>query len=195
MVSGVTARDVVLARGGDQGALHRLLMACYGGLRGAVARVIPDRLRGEVSEEDLVQEAVAEIVRSLPTLKSDDPRAFVKWARRIAKRRAVNEVRGRLAKKRGGDEGWVNGELASGLLPMFSKSHKSPRSAMAHAEALANLKLTLASLESEQRMVLHLRFAEQLPYEEIGKRVEKSGPAAQMVVFRALRRLRALMGE
>ncbi len=198
MLVGTTTEDVAEARSGDRAALERLLMACFGALRGAVSRVIPDRMRGEVSEEDLVQEAVAEIVRSLPTLTSDDPRAFMKWARKIAKRRAINQIRQRLTAKRGGGAGavqWVDGELLSGLLPMLTRSQRSPRSAMAHAEDLENLRLTLAELESEHRMVLHLRFAEQMPFEEIGKRVEKSGPAVQMIVFRALRRLRGMMPE
>lgn len=200
MIPEPTERDVSLARRGDRQALQRLLLAHYDRVRLTVQSVLPAKLQGEISEEDLIQEAFTEAVRSIPTLTSDDPRAFRKWLCRIAKRRAINQVRTRLARKRGGAHthepihaGESAGDLASGLEPLLTRSHRSPRSALAHAEQLEHLRLVLGSLESEQREVLHLRFNDQMPYEQIGLRLNKSKEAAQMVCFRALRILRSML--
>jgi RNA polymerase sigma-70 factor (ECF subfamily) len=190
----VTPEEIAAARRGDRQAMHRAVMTVYGLIRFSVARVIPDRLRSELSEDDLTQEAIAEIVRSFPTLASDDPRAFRKWCGRIAKRRASNQIRQRLARKRGAGQ-MLDAEIASGLLPVLTRSHRSPRSAVAHAESLENLKELLMTLESDQREILHLRYNEQVPFEEIGRRFGKTGPAIQMLVFRALRRLREMMPD
>lgn len=200
MVPEPTAQDIAKARAGDRTALQGLLLAHFDRVRLTVQSVLPAKLKPEIAEDDLIQEAFAEAVRSLPTLSSDDPRAFRKWLNKIAKRRAINQVRTRLARKRGGahnheplspaDSG---GDLASGLVPLLGRSHRSPRSALAHAEQLQNLRLVLGSLESEQREVLHLRFNEQMPYEQIAARLNKSKEAAQMVCFRALKMLKSML--
>lgn len=202
MVPEPTERDVSLARRGDRQALQRLLLAHYDRVRLTVQSVLPPKLKPEIAEDDLIQEAFAEAVRSLPTLSSDDPRAFRKWLNKIAKRRAINQVRTRLARKRGGAHpheplypGESGGDLASGLVPLLGRSHRSPRSALAHAEQLEHLQLLLGSLESKQREVLYLRFSDQMPYEQIAVRLNTSKEAAQMVCFRALRILKSMLPQ
>ncbi|MFN4244360.1 MAG: RNA polymerase sigma factor [Tepidisphaerales bacterium] len=194
------AVDVSLARQGDRAALERLLVLFFASVRATVQAVLPARLRGELSEDDLAQEACIEAIRSISTLASDDPRAFRAWLLRIARRRAINQVRLRLTRKRGGEHVHhplaahaSHGDLVSGLLPLLTRSTRSPRSAMAHAEMLQQLRTAVNSLESQQRELLKLRFTDQLPYDEIARKLNKSPEAARMMAFRTLRMLRSLL--
>lgn len=200
MVADPLSIDVSLARQGDRAALQRLLVLSFPSLRSTVQAVLPARLRGELSEDDLIQEACVEAIRSIPTLTSDDPRAFRVWLLRIARRRAINQVRLRLTRKRGGDHLHhplaahdPHGDLVSGLLPLLTRGTRSPRSAMAHAETLQQLRTAVESLENQQRELLKLRFTDQLPYDEIARILDKTPEAARMMAFRTLRMLRSLL--
>ena len=57
------------------------------------------------------------------------------------------------------------------------------------------LAAALAELPSDYQEVIVLRNLERLPFDEVGRRMDRSRPAAQMLWMRAMKKLRETMGE
>jgi RNA polymerase sigma-70 factor (ECF subfamily) len=65
---------------------------------------------------------------------------------------------------------------------------------MAHEQALA-LQKALERLPEDYRQVIALRHQEQLTFDEIGQRLQRTGNAARLLWLRAIERLQAELGE
>lgn len=158
----VWKRDMEAALGGfltDEGrvkaattAFERLveerLDACY--------RLAAVLLGDRAEAEDATHEAMLRAQRSWPRLR--DPEAAAAWLDRIV----VNECRDRLRRRR----------VASGLFAVAAPGEPAvpAQSATPPIDELDALRLALATLSAEQRIVVALRYFADLPLEAIANR-------------------------
>jgi RNA polymerase sigma-70 factor (ECF subfamily) len=180
------------ARAGSREALGRVLFAARRYLLGIARQELDPDLRAKNCPSDLVQETFVEAQRDFGQFQGDTEAELLAWLRQLLlhrvgklrrryrdthKRRLVREV------ALGGDsssEGPAGGLAANVLSPSGQ--------AMEHEQDQA-LQAALGRLPDDYRRVITLRYQEQLPFEEIGRLLQRSPDAARKLWARAVERL------
>jgi RNA polymerase sigma-70 factor (ECF subfamily) len=196
-VSNQQIRDVIQrAQEGDAQCLGELLALYRGYLTGiAVARLDP-RLRARCNPSDIVQETMLEAFRDFPQFRGGLEREFLAWIRQILANNLSRAVQTHLlANKRD-----VRRELNIGQVSNGSRTEKqenwiagkdiSPSSILQQREQWGNVLDKVEKLPPHYRDVLVWRHVDELPFEEIAKRIGKSSGAVRMIWLRALESLR-----
>jgi RNA polymerase sigma-70 factor (ECF subfamily) len=186
---------------GDSDALEALLLRHFDRLVADVSRRLPEDLRGLVSAEDVVQDAMIVAFQRIGGFESRDPGGFFAWLARIAENRLMDAAKALRAAKRGGGRAPLaeavrgpDDEIIS-LLELLPNQARSPsRSAAAH-EAVAALQVALELLEPDYRDVLRLRYIEMQTVGACAVRMQRSEGAVHMLLSRALAALRARLGD
>lgn len=167
--------DLALAQGGDRPAFGRLVTACHG-----AALALAGRITGNPDDaEDAVQEALLKTWHSLADLR--DGRGFRAWFLRIVYNQCLDARRRRETRAR--YERAVPARSAEGALERA-----------AAAELMARVAAAIEQLPPRQAAALHLRVTEQMPYEELAGVLGLTPQSARVIVTRARRRLRELLG-
>ena len=191
---------------GDADALQALLRQYHGPLHRLVEKALDDGLRRRVDVEDVLQEAYVAAFRSLEHARFDGPAQFYGWLEQVVRnelRQAARHARQRkrdVAREAGsgaarGSPGRGFADTCTDLLNRLSASGTSPSSAFSRQEAVGAVLAGLARLSDDQRSVVRLRFLEDVPVAEIGRRLGKSEPAIHMLCHRGLKALREKMSE
>jgi RNA polymerase sigma-70 factor (ECF subfamily) len=139
---------VVRCQAGDRVAFEELVELCQPRLRYFLARMIGD----DHAADDLLQEVWFDVYRGVARLA--DPAAFAAWLYRIARHRALGELR----KRR---------QPLSSLDGIDLAEEEEPDDFT--AEDAERVHAGLGRLAPEQREVLLLRFVEGMTYEEIAR--------------------------
>jgi len=132
--------------------------------------------------EDLVQEVFLSVVRERG--RYDTARPFLPWLYTLAHNRMVSEARRRDAEQRALD----------GLEARQQAGAPRTEEATEHSEAWAQTQRALAALPDDDREVLCLARFEGLDYAQIGSLMGISAGTARVRAFRALQKLRQLLG-
>jgi len=167
------------------------LHEAYNQVRRSVSSSMPSRLRRQLDPEDVVQDAYAEAFRNNET--DVDETKGVAWLCVAAKRRMIDRFRSATAQKRtvqGGEVTYPENMDIAAAFPI-----RTPSSFVASNEEKELLKIALAQLSERQRIAIIARFFDDLPFAEVAQQLDVSIEAAQMLVTRAIRRLRALLGN
>jgi RNA polymerase sigma-70 factor (ECF subfamily) len=168
--------DLSLSRRGDRAAFGRVVTAHHG-----AALALATRLMGSTEDaEDAVQDALIKTWRALPGLKDD--RGFTSWYLRIVYRQCLDARRRRQARARAEDV-----EPAPAAPSTVERASER--------EALARVRRAMEQLPPRQQAALHLRVTEQMPYAELSSVLGLTERSARVIVSRARRRLRELVGE
>jgi RNA polymerase sigma-70 factor (ECF subfamily) len=186
------------ARSGSAQSLGRLLQLYANYLRLLTTAQLEQRLRGRVSPSDVVQETFFEAHRDFTQFRGTTTAQFTAWLRRILVNNLYRVVEQHiLAEKRD-----VRRELSlEGIATALEQSTarleavlpdpgRSPCGDLQHQELEVILADEIASLPADYREVIVLRHIQMLPFEEIGKRMDRSAGAARMLWLRAIRQLR-----
>lgn len=188
---------------GDDPAAEGRLWACY---REPLRRVIGCRLdRGlgrRVDASDVVQEVMLKASGRLAGYLKDPSMPFHLWLRQIARDRMIDEHRRhRVAARRSLDRerslaapefaDRSGFDLAAGL----RDPGLTPAAASLRRELERRFRATLDELDEDDREILLLRHFEGLSNGEAALSLGLTEPAAGMRHLRALRRLRARLGE
>jgi RNA polymerase sigma-70 factor (ECF subfamily) len=187
------------AADGDTGARHALLARHRGRLRQMVAVRLDRRLAARVDPSDVVQEALADAARKLAAYLRERPLPFYPWLRRLAWERLVKLHRrhitaGRRSVTREG--GWaLPDESAVALVRQLLAPSSTPSRQLLRAEMHARVRSALEQLGERDREVLVLRYLEQLSTPEVAGVLGITEGAVKVRHFRALERLRALLGD
>ena len=194
---GEAAQWLALAQAGSPEALGQVLETFRAYLLLIAARELDPELRAKGGASDLVQETFLEAQRDFSRFdgtKVEELRAwlrqllvnnvanFTRHYRKVAKRDVAREV----ALEAGGS----SHERGAGL----EANSLSPSGyALAHeqAEAVARAR---DRLPPDYRQVLALRHEEQLSFEEIGQRMQRTANAARMLWLRAVEQLQNELG-
>jgi RNA polymerase sigma-70 factor (ECF subfamily) len=201
-MSAESDHDVLLrnAVAGDGDALESLLLSQLDRLTADIARRLPDDVRGSLSAEDVVQEALIVAYQRISGFEPRSPGGFYAWLVQIAENRLMDAAKALRAAKRGG--GWTpiretqsaDAELTP-LIELLSGHSQTPSRAFAQDEAQASVRSALESLDPDYRDVLRMRYIEMLPIAACALRLQRSEGAVHMLLSRALQALRGRMGD
>jgi RNA polymerase sigma-70 factor, ECF subfamily len=180
------------ARAGSREALGKLLEAARQYLHTIAQQELDVDLRAKNSPSDVVQETFVEVQRSFGHFQGDTEAELLAWMRQLLLHR-VGKLRRRYRdtqKRRLAREIALGGDGSSdGPAGGVAANTPSPSGqAMEHEQDQA-LREALERLPEDYRRVITLRYEEQLPFEEIGRLLQRSPEAARKLWARAVERL------
>ena len=183
MAASDDASLVARARRGDRGAFGELVVRHERAML-AIARAY---FASEADAEDAVQEAFVTAFRRLAQL-ADDAR-FAGWAARITARKCLDTLRSRTDKVSLAD-------FASTVAFRSRMGHVqiTPASLASRGEEAELLMAAIGSLPEPQRVVLMLRYAQDLTYEQIGAYLDVPASTERGRLYTAKRALGAALG-
>src|SRR5262249_15624835 len=152
-------------------------------------------LRAKASASDLVQESGLEAYRDFAQFRGETAQALKEWLKRIL----LNNLRDLIRRFRGAEmreaarEQPLEGGTGEEHDPAATTA--SPSEQAIQQEELERMRHALSGLPEDQRQVVHLRHQEQLSWEEIGRRMNRSADASRKLWARAVKRLGEFMGE
>lgn len=197
MDSRPSKRLVDHAAAGDVQALDQLFARSLPRLRRLLALKAGSALR-DAELDDLVQEAYLEATRQFADYTYQGPDSFFRWLATVALHRLANLQRMAVAQKRDkrrerplqGDGSTL---IPGGVQP--ADGGPGPRTLLVGAEAQDLVERALATLSADDREVITLARVQGLSLQEIAERVGRTRNAVALLLSRALRKLKAAMGE
>ncbi len=176
------------ARNGDSEALERLLATWRERLK-TYARYQLRQVKSRVDTSDVVQEGLIQAWESLDSFKAKSEGEFRSWARKVAKGKLANARRFHLADRR-----TVKNEV-SPKAAMFERVGESDEPGLERfsTEDIESLRKAVTQLDDRLRTIIHLRYFENLTYEEIAQQVGCSAGGARTMCLRALKQLRRVL--
>jgi RNA polymerase sigma-70 factor, ECF subfamily len=168
-------------------------------LRLLVQAQIGPRLRGKLDPSDLVQQTLLKAVEKKAQFRGRTESEMAAWLRQILARNLADVVR----QYRGGTrnarleqslEAAMEGS-SSRLQAWLVADHSSPAQAAQRNERLSSLAEAVTRLPNEQRRAVELHHLQALPLAEVSRRMRCSKRAVAGLLFRALKTIRAKLGE
>lgn len=157
-------------------AFRALVRRHAGAVRGLAATIVADPEQAE----DVVQETFLRVYQARDRYEAGAA-SFRTWLLRIARNLALNDVRNRRRRR-------------AEPLDEQADSDEGPLAALEEGDRARLVSEAVARLGATEREVIALRFQQGLSYDEIGAVVGAGAPAAKQRTWRALQRLRALLG-
>ena len=178
------------AKAGDEAALSQ----AFEKYRRRLAVLVHFKLSAHAREfsevEDVVQETCLRAFRDLDRFSYQSPGSFLRWLSAIADHVIVDRVRYAGRARRAGDE--VPFRSASNPLGPEPADTKTPSRLFAQQEAVERLLDHLSALPEEYRQAILMAKIEGLSTAEMAERLGKSREAVALLVYRAVKRFRAL---
>ena len=188
------------AQDGQASAVNALLDHHRAPLRAMVRARLDRALARRVDASDIVQDVLLEASQRLPEYFRDPRMPFPLWLRQMAQDRIIDtHRRHRVAARRSldreqplvayGDQSSI--QLAAQLRDL----QLTPAAATIRRELERRFLAALEDLPEEDREIIVLRHFEHLSNSEAAEALGLTPPAAGMRHLRAVRRLRAILGE
>ncbi|HOB52377.1 MAG TPA: sigma-70 family RNA polymerase sigma factor [Acidobacteriota bacterium] len=180
------------ARAGSPDALDLLFRQAAGRLLALIRLRMGPRLRDRLESRDILQSTLLKAFDRFDQLRGGDSQALMGWLVRIAENeiRDQAEFHGRrcrdAAKEAGLDE-----NAAAGLAAQL----RSQVSRLILDEDALRLEQAMEAIDPHYREIILLRKFEELDFETIGARLEKSPDACRMLLARALAALTVKLKE
>jgi len=138
--------------------------------------------------EDIVHDTYVRAIEKLDTLRQTNRTAVVAWLQRIAHRLVIDKIRRKQSHQ-------VDGSQASAIYSALTASGQlTPSREVSVSEAMHTMQRGLECLPEHLRIVLELRYVEQLTFAEIGERLDRTPGAARGLHRTALRSLKKDLG-
>jgi RNA polymerase sigma-70 factor (ECF subfamily) len=186
------------AAGGDREALQVLLIEHCVWLPRHIDRQLPDDVRSLLSVDDVVQDTLVEVFRSIGQFSSRGRFAFAAWIKSVADNRTHNAVRDFRCKKRGGHVRRVGASHSSSvadLTQLLSDHGDTPSRPLVRDEMVAAVHVGLASLPEDQRDAVRLRLLDGKSVEETATALERTPAAVRGMLYRAKHSIRQALGR
>lgn len=189
------------AAAGDVASLSELLNGQRGSLIVFVSTRLDPRLSARFDPADIVQEALIEAACRFAEYITDRPVPFSTWLQQVATNRLYHVHREHIrAEKRSILRELVyatDGEAKSsgGPLEEARARGKSPSSFFARTELHEKLAATVAALPEEERLVLQLRFRDQLDVDQVAAKLGITRDNVRTRQLRALKHLRTILED
>lgn len=190
-------------RAADPGAFGELLDSYREWLKLLTRVEIDRRLQAKLDDSDIVQETFCMAIRDRASFRGSTARQLAGWLRGILSHVLANEVRRylRSRKRRADLEVALHEDIRRCLdrsslalgRGALAAGGTSPSARVAREEDGLRLANALARLPEAYREVVRLRGLQDLPHEEIARRMGKSVAAVKMLWIRSLARLRREM--
>ena len=178
------------AQSGDREALSRAFEKYQRRLAVLVHFKLGERTRSFAEVDDIVQETLLRAFRDIEHFSYQAPGSFLRWLSVIADHAIVGRVSYHGRERRAGEE-----------IPFRSESNpagpepadtKTPSRLLAQQEAVERLLARLSALPEDYRKVILMAKIEGLSTAEIAQQMGKSREAVALLVYRAVKRFRAL---
>ena len=187
--AGITA-----AHEGSSEALGSLFAACRDYLLVVANRELPADVRVKVAASDLVQETLLAAQQEFGRFEGRDKTELLAWLRHILLRQlSIFDRRYRRTSKRELNREVPLDGFSSVIGPgvgLATGRTKSPSQIAAAREDREAIERALATLPTDYRQVLVLRFREHRSFAEIGRALGRSDEAARKLWLRALGKLK-----
>jgi RNA polymerase sigma-70 factor, ECF subfamily len=178
------------AREGDREALSRVFESHRRRLMVLVYFKLNPGARDTGQVEDVVQEICLRAFRDIDRFTYQAPGSFFRWLSKIADHVIIDRVR---YEERGRREGQaVAFRSESNPLGPQPADSKTPSRLFAQQESVDRLLARLSALPEDYRAVILMAKIEGLSTAEIAERMGKSREAVALLVYRAVKRFRAL---
>lgn len=195
-------RWATLAAGGDQSAFAELYHLLAPRVYGLCRRM----LRSREAAEDATSEVFLRAQRALDNTAGnsagyDASQPFDRWLLRIASHHCVDLLRRRSLEARWfTDPERGESEVVFSLLDVATESHTSSREPSALEQLLAHesaeaLRNALEKLSERSRVVMTLRYASEMSYDEIAAALGLNRNLVATLLFRAKAELRQALGS
>jgi RNA polymerase sigma-70 factor (ECF subfamily) len=178
------------ARNGSPEALGRLFEEYRPYLLLVANQELPCELRAKAGGSDLVQETFLQAQAHFDRFRDVGEAELLAWLRRILLNNAANLRRHccatdkrQLARELALADGWAGG------VPNVAAPDPSPSSLVAAQEQDGVLRQALERLPEEYHRVVMWRNYDRLPFDEIGRRLDRSAEAARKLWVRAVEQL------
>ena len=189
------------ARTGNAEAFARLFERYSNVVRMTLRAQITAELRAKVDASDLLQETFLTASRSVSEFAGHDPETFVRWLQVIAARRVADAYRKYfdfekrdLRREVPLDQLLARSDRsAARLVDQLADSASGPVSVAHRHELAVRLADATATLPSHHREVLHLRYLEERPLNEIAVQLGRTKGSTAMLMARAIEKLRELL--
>jgi RNA polymerase sigma-70 factor (ECF subfamily) len=178
---------------GDLLAVQKLIVIHHQRLRAVADRRLPSELRAKIEPEDLLQLVYVDVIRNIGSFQDHGGDCFYRWMVQVLDSKladvqrhyhaAIRDVRREVGPPRS-QTGYQSLASCGGL------DSQTPSRIAAREETEAVLLAALAGLSEDHRMVLELRFLKGLPLARVAGLMDRSEPAVQMLLLRAIRSLR-----
>jgi RNA polymerase sigma-70 factor, ECF subfamily len=187
------ARWFAAARAGSQDALGQALADCRAYLLMIAGRELDRDLHAKAGASDLVQETLLEACRDFDGFHGHTEAELLDWLRKLLLHNLADfRRRYRGTKKRA---------MAREFVPVSDRSLGDPHlQAIAHGSSPSELRIRHEELEAveralerlpdDYRRVILYRYQDELPFDEVGRRMGRTANAVEKLWLRAIERLR-----
>lgn len=189
---------VIGARGDDAEALGPLLESFRPFLLAVANRELRGALRVKCAASDLVQETMLDAQRGFADYRGQGAGDLRAWLRGILRFNAAGWAR----RYRGSNKRAIGRERSLGAHPEASSlvrtlvdRQPTPSACALAREEAQQLDAAIERLPADERAVILARNRDQLAWEEIGHRLDRSAEAARKLWGRAVERLQAMIGS
>lgn len=185
-VGGVPTADLVMR---FQCGQPRAFEALYDRYKDYVYRVAFFVSRNREEAEDAVQETFLDVLKALPNYDVNGPARFETWLYRVT----LNRARMRLRRKQPASAEWDDVEEQLERLP--SPSSERPEAVFLDGERAGSLWRAVDQLPEEHRVVVMLRYQQDLAYNEIADVLGVREGTVKSRLFNAHRKLQQLLAR
>lgn len=198
----VTLNLLAEVKGGDRSAVNRLLESHRSSLRKLIRLRLDRKIAQRIDASDVVQDVLLEANTRLQDYLNNPRMPFHLWLRQLAQDRMIDmHRRHRGAQRRSLDreKSLASPQFAdqSGfdLMGQLADHELTPAAASIRKELELRFLTALEQLDAADREILLMRHFEQLGNSEVAEALGLSTAATGMRHLRALRKLRAILGE
>jgi RNA polymerase sigma-70 factor, ECF subfamily len=192
------ARWLGAARDGSKDALGRMLADCQAYLLLIAGRELDPDLRAKAGASDLVQETLIEAYRDFDGFQGDTEEKLLAWLRKLLLHNLADfRRRYREEGKRGVECETPLASTGSSTDPRLqvSTDEPSPSALAIKREQIEAMYRAIDRLPADYRQVILCRYQEELPFEEIGRLMNRTANAVEKLWLRAVRLLRHELEE
>lgn len=188
--------SIVSARDGSYTALGRLLDHYRDYLLRVANQELASDLAVKVAPSDLVQETFLAAAQGFPCFAGKSEEELRAWLRQILSNKIHNAFRQfQVTEMRRLTRETPLADCDEPLPSPRSHGADSPPLQLERVERLTRLAAAIERLEGDDRRVIELRSFDDLPFEEVGRRLDRSADAARKLWKRAVDRLIAELAE
>ena len=193
---GNVSQLLAAAHGGSREAVGEVLEACRAYLLMVASREVDPELRAKGGASDLVQETFLEAQRDFGRFRGTTEAELLAWLRQVLLHNVANFARHyRDTAKRDvrREIEFEAGRSSVNWRESIGDNTATPSRQAIGQETEESVQAALARLPEDYRQIILYRYQEKLPFEEIGKLMNRSSNAARKLWARAVERLQQEM--